>query len=596
MFILILFAFISGLVTIFAPCIWPILPIILSSTATGGKRKPLGITLGIITSFAVFTLSLSYILRLISFDPDILRIFAVFVIGFLGLSLLIPKLSEALEGFVSRLSSKFAPISGKTDNGFLSGLVTGFSLGIVWSPCAGPILATIATLAATQKVNLQVILVTISYVVGIGIPLFIFTKGGSYLFTKSKILSPYTGKIQQVFGIIMIISAVAIATGYDRVLEVKLLNIVPSYSNFLYKLEGQSSVTSKLEELRGGKPMPTPGTPFSTTEQVGSQGSVLPNYGAAPELTGIVNFLNTNGKGVTLEQFRGKVVLVDFWTYTCINCIRTLPFVTSWYEKYNNPSVCPGTLRSSAMPSDLKDKCFVVIGVHTPEFEFEKKAENVQNAIKQYNINYPVVQDNNYSTWNAYNNHYWPAEYLIDTKGNVRRAHFGEGEYDKTEEAIQSLLKEAGLDGDMNLTNISDQTPRNQLSPETYLGLSKMERFSSSQTPQQGVQTYTLSTNLPLNYFALGGNWDLEDEYAQSKSGSSLEFNFLANKVFLVITPKTGADMVKISLDGKPYGEITATDSKLYTLIDLKGNVQTHILHLDFQNEGTKVFAFTFGD
>lgn len=553
MSILLIFAFISGLVTIFAPCIWPLLPIILSATASGGHRKPLGITLGIITSFAFFTLTISYIVKIIPFNPDVLRLFAVIVIGFLGLVLVIPALSNILEGSVSRLSSRFAP--KKSGSGFWSGLLTGFSLGIVWSPCAGPILATIATLAATRQVNFQIILVTLVYVLGVGIPLFIFATLGRNLLTKTPQLSKYTGIIQQIFGAIMILTAILILTNYDKVLQAKLLNVFPSYSKYLTALETQPEVKKQLDEL-GGR-------------------IANPNLGQAPELTGITKWLNSDP--VSLAQLKGKVVLIDFWTYTCINCIRTLPHVTSWYEKY-------------------KDRGFVVIGIHTPEFEFEKNTDNVLNAIKQYSIRYPVAQDNNYSTWNAYGNQYWPAEYLIDAKGNVRRTHFGEGEYDQTEKAIQDLLKEAGLDGNMNLTNLPDQTPKSQISPETYLGLNRMERFLSKETPKIGSQTYTLPASLPLNYWGFKGTWDIQPEFAKSQKDSSIEFNFKAAKVFLVLTPKTTSDKIKVFVDKQLINELEIGESKLYNIADPAGDLTTHLLHIDFLTEGTEVYAFTFGE
>ena len=555
MLILLLFTFISGLVTIFAPCIWPLLPIILSST-TGGHRKPLGITLGIMTSFAFFTLTLSYIVKIIPFDPDILRLFAVLVIGFLGLTLVIPRLSAMLEGWVSRLSSRFVPVGGNQGSGFVTGYITGFSLGLVWSPCAGPILATIATLAATQAVNWQIVLVTIVYVTGVGIPLFIFATIGSHIFSGSRLLSPYTGRIQQIFGVIMILTALAIFTGYDRVLQAKLLDAVPAYSNFLYKLEGQKGVQNQLEELKKGEmPKPSPNTIFSPTEPMGSdKKSQLPNYGPAPEFTGISKWLNSDP--LTMDSLKGKVVLIDFWTYTCINCIRTLPYVTSWYEKY-------------------KDKGLMVVGVHTPEFEFEKKTENVLNALKQYNITYPVAQDNDYSTWRAYNNRYWPAKYLIDIEGNIRYFHFGEGEYAETEENIQRLLTEAGQAADMPLTKLLDQMPKTAITPETYLGLIRRTGYG--------------------DIWSLAGLWNEQDEYIESKENSSLDFKFTAAKVFLVITPATNADLIKVSVDGKPTKTITADTAKLYTLVELP-EVGAHTLHLDFQTPGTKAYAFTFGD
>ena len=302
MSILLLFAFISGLVTILAPCIWPLLPIILSSTTAGGRKKPLGITLGVMVSFAVFTLTVSYLVKIIPFDPNILRIFAVVVIGFLGLALVIPQLNLILEGWVSKLSARFNPTQGKQSSGFLSGLITGFSLGLVWSPCAGPILATIATLAATRAVNLQIILVTGAYVLGIGIPLFIFATAGRALLTKTPFLSRYTGIVQRIFGLIMILTAIAILTNYDKTVQIQLLNLFPAYSQKLTELERQPAVKNQLNSLKSSQ-------------------SLLPSLGLAPEFSKVTQWLNLpSGKQkLTMQDLRGKVVLIDFWTYTCIN-------------------------------------------------------------------------------------------------------------------------------------------------------------------------------------------------------------------------------------------------------------------------------------
>lgn len=571
MLILLFFAFVSGLVTILAPCIWPLLPIILSSTVTGEKRKPLGITLGIMISFALFTLTLSYFVKLFNFDPNALRLFAVIVIGFLGLTLIIPYLSRVLEGFVSRVSGIFGSSSG-SHHGFWGGLIVGFSLGLVWSPCAGPILATIATLAATRTVNFEITLVTIVYVVGLGIPLFIFATLGSHLFTKTRFLSKYTGRIQQIFGIIMILTAVAIYTNYDKVIQVNLLDLIPSYSNFLYKLESADSVKKRLDKLRDMK---------EETKKDMPKTSSLSNFGKAPEFVGITKWLNLDSdldsdlRGLKLTDLRGRVVLVDFWTYTCINCIRTLPFVTGWYEKY-------------------KDQGFIVVGVHTPEFEFEKKTENVQQAIKQYNINYPVAQDNDYATWNAYSNRYWPAKYLIDAQGEIRKVHFGEGEYAEMEKAIQELLEEKGNTVNQSILEMPDQTPKIRVSPETYLGSARMQYFYPSGSVNNGKQIFTISENISRNYFTLGGEWTVDNEYSMAGKNAVLEYNFFASKVFLVMRPGSlGTGEVKVYLDGKLVDVFTIDSDKLYNLIQLK-NPENHLLRLEF-TPGIEAFAFTFG-
>lgn len=574
MIILLVFAFISGLVTILAPCIWPILPIILSSASTGERHKPHGITLGLMTSFAVFTLTISYIVKIIPFDPNVLRLFAVLIIGFLGITLVVPKISRVVEGYVSRLSSRFGPTGKPNKSGFWGGYITGFSLGIVWSPCAGPILATIATLAATRAVSFELVLVTLAYVIGTGIPLLLFATFGSHVFSKTRFLSRYTGRIQQIFGVIMILTAIAIYTNFDKTLQVKLLDVVPAYSQFLYKLEGSKSVQQQLALLKNKKITPSQ--------------SDLPVMGTPGEFIGIYKWLNlpANQQTLSLSQLKGKVVLVDFWTYTCINCIRTLPHVTEWYEKY-------------------KDKGFVVIGIHTPEFEFEKNTQNVQRAMKQYNINYPVAQDNDYATWNAYNNHYWPAHYLIDKNGVIRHAHFGEGEYDVMEKAIQSLLIEKGEAIDTVLSNPQDQAPQGKLTPETYVGSARMDRFASPESITGKSQIFTTIPNIPEDYFTLAGSWTVGQDQAITGKRAALDFNFSADKVFLVITPKNGGT-VHVFLDGKPVSEknkgmdvsssvVKLDTPRLYNLIDLHGQGGTHQLHLEFDTEGTGVYAFTFG-
>lgn len=581
--ILLIFAFISGLVSILAPCIWPLLPIIFSSSVSGGKRKSLGITLGIITSFGVLTLSISTLVMLFHFDPDILRLVAVVVIGFLGLTLILPSLSGKLEGLLSGISGKIGGRVGMKRNGFVGGYITGFALGIIWTPCAGPILATIAALGATQKVSFNAVLVTASYVAGIGIPLLVFSYLDSKIFRYSSYVSRYTGRIQQVFGVIMIITAILIYTGYDKVIQAKLLDAFPSYSSVLTGLENNKDVQKQLDILKGKTE--------NKISNVNKNMSDLPNIGLAPEFSGITHWLNPPAGGqapLTMASLRGKVVLVDFWTYTCINCIRTLPYVVGWYEKY-------------------KDKGFVVIGIHTPEFEFEKNTQNVENAIKQYQIHYPVGQDNDYKTWSAFNNQYWPAKYLIDAAGNIRYTHFGEGEYDTTEMNIKKLLEETGKGVDQSILNTPDQTPTTSLTPETYLGSARMDRFASKeQITENKKQNYSINSPLSEHYWGLEDEWEIDNEYSKAGKNAALEFSFSASKVFLVIHPAGNKDAVKVFLDGKTVnqsvagadvknGMVIVDEPRLYNLIDLKGKTENHLLRLEFLTPGTQIFAFTFG-
>ncbi len=568
MILLLFFSFISGLVTILAPCIWPLLPIVLSSSlgparnasqrdAGGGqsKQRPLGITLGIMVSFTLFTLTISTLVRLFNLDVNLLRLLAVGVLALLGLSMVIPKLSTVLEIGISKLSGRFQGPQPKS-NDFLGSFITGLSLGIVWSPCAGPILASIAALSSTGQIGGQVILVTLAYVTGVGIPLFLFALGGQKVITQTRFLSQYTSRIQQLFGVLMILTALAIYTNYDKVIQLKLTNLLPSYSQFLTSFESSETISKQISEFSG-------------------QNLKLNLAQPAPEIVGINKWLNTD-RPLTLNELKGKVVLIDFWTYTCINCIRTLPHVTSWYDKY-------------------KDQGFVVIGVHTPEFEFEKDSNNVLAAIKQYNIHYPVAQDNDFKTWRNFNNQYWPAEYLIDHKGIIRRTHFGEGEYTEMEEAIQTLLKEAGQDISSDLDKMPDQTPKTRLSPETYLGSKRMEyKFPEGSLPN-GTQTFTLTDNIPVNSFSFGGEWKINDESASPSKGSTLIYHFNADKVFIVLRPGETPGEIKISLDGVVMRTLQVDTDRLYNLVDLKGRPGQHLLKLEFQTPGIQAFAFTFG-
>lgn len=582
MFTLLFFAFVSGIITILAPCIWPLLPLLLSASVGEGRRRPLGIVSGIVTSFTIFTLFLSHLLQVLPIPPDAFRTLAAVIIIVLGLTLLVPALNRMLEGWVSKFSGKFGSPSSEK-KGFWGGYGTGILLGLLWSPCAGPILAAVATLAATRAVTFEAFLVTLAFAVGVGIPLFVIARLGQKFFAQSRKLSPYTARIQQVFGVIMIAAAVLILTNADKTLQTKLLDAFPSYGSFLSGFEENETVTKSLNELQNKDQKNVPMTDIKKENS-------LDDFGAAPEFMGITHWIGTDGKELSLQKdLRGKVVLVDFWTYSCINCIRTLPFVTGWYEKY-------------------KDDGFVVVGVHTPEFAFEQVTENVEKAMKQYGINYPVAQDNNYATWRAYNNRYWPAHYLIDANGTIRYEHFGEGKYDETEKAIQTLLEEAGSTDVSTKPVDEDAPPKNEAkTPETYLGAGRMEYYSPGGGVGEGMSEFTLPSSTPKDSFSYGGTWDIAEEYAASGSGAVLREHFSAGEVYLVMNPGSeGTATVRLMLDGKPIeasvsgadvknGTVTVDSDRLYHLVDLGSDPGDHVLELQFDTVGTQVFAFAFG-
>jgi thiol-disulfide isomerase/thioredoxin len=380
----------------------------------------------------------------------------------------------------------------------------------------------------------------------------------------------------------MLLTAVAIYTNYDRLLEAKLLNAFPQFSSTLNGFENNSAVAGQLDILKGKG--------SSGIIPTVDKNSYFNENKPAPDFAGVTKWLNT-GSPLSIKALKGKVVLVDFWTYTCINCIRSLPHVTAWYNKY-------------------KDNGFVVVGVHTPEFQFEHKTDNVLDAIKMYNISYPVAQDNDYIIWNNFNNEYWPAEYLIDANGIIRRSHFGEGEYDQTEMAIRELLKQNGQILTGGIDNLHDQplAPWRERSPETYLGSQKMEYYYNDGNTGTGEKVFRLAKNPDQDSFSFGGDWNIKKEYAIAGKNAELSYKFFAGKVFLVLRPGSAATLqkVKIFLDGKivdntnagddvQNGEITVTSDKLYNLINLMGKPGSHVLLLQFETPGIEAFAFTFG-
>ena len=578
MILLIVFAFIAGLVTILSPCILPVLPIVLSGSVTGGKSRPLGVVTGFIASFTFFTLFLTTLVKTTGIDPDTLRIVSVVVISVFGLSLLVPKLQTVFEQVASSIVSlgqKGQQTAATVRSDFVAGILVGISLGLLWTPCVGPILASIISLALTGTVTGTAAIITLAYASGTAIPMLAITYGGRELLAKTPWLTQNTPLIQKIFGVLMIATALAIAGNLDRKLQTYILDVFPNYGVGLTKFEDNPTIKAALNNLKPAKP--------ASRERGKPMYDYLTDMGKAPEFIPGGEWFN--GHPLTIQGLRGKVVLVDFWTYTCINCIRTLPYLKSWWEKY-------------------KDKGLVIVGVHTPEFEFEKDAGNVAKAIKDFGLTYPVMQDNNYATWDAYANRYWPAKYLVDKNGNIRYSHFGEGKYDETEKAIQALLAEAGTDvSDMQVTNPTYQVQSR--TPELYLGYWRIANFAS---PERIVEDesaiYSVPTDLKRNTFAYLGNWTVGYQRAMPTKGATLLLHFDAKEVFLVMRPKNDAGNVKVYLDDTlvsnqagedvKNGTVTVTADRLYKLIKLPAG-GAHILKLEFLDDNLELYAFTFG-
>lgn len=540
MILLIIFAFLAGVVTVLSPCILPLLPFILSSSVdTSGKRRPIGVVVGFVCSFTFFTLFLASIVRLTGVPADTLRFISIAILVIFGLSLLIPKVQLLIELLFSKLTRYVPQNQGKT--GFFGGFIIGLSIGLLWTPCVGPILASVISLAISGSVNAQAVIITFSYSIGTAIPMLVIMSAGSTALQRVPWLVRNTGKIQKAFGVLMIVTAFGIFFNFDRKFQTFILETFPQYGIGLTQFEDNQSVRKELEKVNEKPILDNP------------KGVVAPDIIQGGEWF--------NSQPLTLSQLKGKVVVIDFWTYSCINCLRTLPYLRDWWEKY-------------------KDQGLVIIGVHSPEFEFEKDAENVLQAIKDFKLEYPVVQDNDFATWRAYNNLYWPAKYFIDKDGYIRWQHSGEGEYNESERIIQELLKEIGAE--VQTSNISN--PLYQVysrTPEIYLGRS---RYNGHQ------------------YIKLEGDWIYSEEYTNPQSGSKLYLDFESKEVFLVMRPKQGTTKVKVYLDDKVqyFGEdningiVTVDKDRLYKLIklDIPGK---HLLRLEFEDNNTEVYAFTFG-
>lgn len=572
MLLLIAFAFLAGVVTVLSPCILPLLPIILSSADGKGKQKPVGVVLGFVASFTFFTLFLSTIVKYSGIPAESLRFFSILVLGIFGVSLLIPKIQTKIEIIFSWLANLMP--SGNNKTGFFGGVAIGFSLGLLWTPCVGPILASVISLAITGTVTTQAFLITLGYAMGTAIPMFLIMLAGSTALKKIPWLVRNTANIQKIFGILMILTAIGIFFNLDRRFQTFILTAFPNYGVGLTKFEDTTVVKQELKRV-GQKTM------GETQKVEPTLGTKLPLGPLAPEL--IVGGTWFNSQPLTLAALKGKVVIIDFWTYSCINCQRTFPYLKQWHEKYT-------------------DKGLVIIGVHAPEFEFEKSQKNVQQALDDFGITYPVMQDNDFATWRAYDNHYWPAKYFIDKDGRIRYTHFGEGEYDKSEEIIQELLKEAGVaDTTLEINNPAYQI--NAKTPETYLGYDRIDNFASRERiTKDDLAVYTAPSNLGRNQVAFEGSWKVTSEFANPQQGAKLLLNFESKEVFLVMRTASKSAQLRVYLDGQlqAFGEdnkngvVTVDSDRLYKLIKLE-KPSRHILRLEFEDSDAELYAFTFG-
>ncbi len=585
MALLIIFGFIAGAATALSPCVLPVLPIALSAGATGGRRRPLGIVAGLAVSFTFATVALVYVISALGLPNDFLRKLAIAVLLGFGIVLMIPPLAARLEAWMSQFASRAGVAKGKGD-GFWSGTAVGASLGLVYAPCAGPILAGVITVSASQSFSTGRLAVALSYGIGSAVVLYFLMLGGR------KVVRPLAQRgvgLQIAMGAVMVVVALAMLGNYDIRFQNHIASSLPSFLvNPTKGLEDTASAKTALADIRGDGGHGVGSEASGAAPETGADGKLkkLPVLGVAPEFVGTEQWFNTPGdKPLTLSGLRGRVVLVDFWTYSCINCIRTLPYLKAWDAKYRKDGL-------------------TIVGVHTPEFPFEREASNVQTAIDENGIRYPVVQDNEQATWNAYGNQYWPAEYFIDAQGRVRYVHFGEGEYGEKEKVIRELLAEAGKPVKGKETRVRAIAPSATVTtPETYLGAARAERFTNAML-SPGSHDFTAPKSLPPNEFAYHGKWRISLDSATAGAGASLDLNFGARRVYLVLGSPGRDRKVRVLLDGQPIssadagsdvhgGAVTVAGQRLYNLVNLP-KVGHHVLTLE-PEAGVEGYAFTFG-
>ena len=545
MLVLLGVGFLAGLVTALSPCVLPVLPILLAGGASGGSRRPYAIVGGLVVSFVVFTLAAAALLDALGLPEDFLRDLAIALLLVVAATLFWPRLGTWLERpflFLTRRRS-----SSDLGGGFLLGA----SLGLVFVPCAGPVLAAVSVLAANEEVGLDVVLLTLAYALGAAIPMLAIALGGRRVSVALRTRMPV---LRPLLGAVIAATAVAIALGLDRPFQ----TAVPGYTEeFQERVEDSAFTRRELGELTGAR-----------TAEDGR----LADFGPAPELDGIVGWINSEPR--TLASLRGRVVVVDFWTYSCINCLRTLPYLKAWDAAY-------------------RDEGLTILGVHSPEFAFERKRSNVEGAVRDLGLRYPIALDNDFETWNAYANRYWPAKYFVDRRGHLRFAHFGEGAYAESERVIRRLLAEDGAAevGGRAAVRGGETASLAEITPESYLGWQRLDRYAGSPLRRDVAADYAFPrTPLPLHHLALDGRWRVEGERAVAGVGARLQLRYRARDVHLVLS---GQGDVEVLVEGRRVRTVRVGGDRLYTL--LRGTTAREGLLELRVAPGVAAYAFTFG-
>lgn len=575
---LLLLAYLGGFLTIASPCILPVLPFVFARAGQPFFRSTIPMLIGMALSFALVAslaaVGGSWVIQANQYG----RYLAMFLLIVLGNALLFPALFDYLAAPLVALGNKMARTveqPGRSQStGVFASVVIGIATGLLWAPCAGPILGLILTGAALNGANIGTTFLLLSYALGAATSLSLALLVGGRVYTAMKRSLGVGEWIRRSLGVAVLLGVVAIGFGLD--------------TGFLTRVSLAS--TNAFEQRLLDTFSPAPVRHASVTSGEGS----LPIEGQMPPLNGAVAWLNS--PPLTTEGLKGKVVLIDFWTYSCINCLRALPYVEAWNEKY-------------------KDSGLVVIGVHTPEFAFEKNIDNVKAAVARLGVHYPVAIDNNYAIWRAFQNNYWPAHYFVDAQGRIRYHHFGEGEYAESERVIQELLKNSGRkDIPQGIVTVDGtgaemaSVAANVRSPETYLGWERQDGYVGTPAIVADQPTVYRAQDLQLNQWTLDGTWTVGGEKILLNAPmGSISYKFQARDLHLVLGSSTGKSIrYRVTIDGKPPGDQhgadsdtdgngTISDHRLYQLIRQTGDIGPREFKIEFLDTGVQAFAFTFG-
>lgn len=565
----------AGALTVLAPCVLPFLPVIVGGSLRGQRWRPYVVAASLVVSLLLFSLLLKASTALIGVDPRVWTTVSGVVVIALGLFMLFPSLWASISTKLNldRGSHSFLDRAVNQKTGLVSAILTGMALGPVFSSCS-PTYAWVLASILPVSPALGMVYLTL-YCLGVAAMLLLIAIIGRSFIDRLRWASNPTGWFQRSIAVLFIIVGLLVATGVDKKFQAWSVQYVPSLS----KLESSLIPEDNAPSQGGGAASDSgnaEGTGAGNAANGGSEGELNANY-AAPELQGIQEWINSDP--LTLEKLKGKVVLVDFWTYSCINCIRTQPYLNAWYDRYH-------------------DQGLEIIGVHAPEFAFEKVPANVHDAVQKAGISYPVALDNDYGTWNAYDNRYWPAKYLIDKDGHVRYTHFGEGEYDTTEQAIRDLLDAKG-----ETTHVSvEGTATHGQSPETYLGTARAEGYEGTPQLSGGAHAFTPANELEPSSWTLGGRWKVDDESVTAEEDSAtLTYRFNGREMYLVLGgPADGT--VKVEIEGQerawgedaPNGTVKVNGDRLYRIVSLPAIARGTTVHLTM-SKGVSAHAFTFG-